>query len=181
MVKEWRLLGVREAFSCRLFKLKVKEFLSPKTGKPHEFYQIETRDWVGIIPLLNEEVVLVRQFRHGSEEMSLEIPGGIMDEDDPFEAALRELQEEIGFKANKMELLGVLRPQPALFNNRFFVFLATELEKVGDPLPEESEEIELVKMPLDQVLKDMASGKIDHALVLAAFELLRLRYPELLR
>ncbi len=181
MAREWKLLGTRDAFTCRLFKLKVKEFLSPKTGKPHEFYQIETRDWVGIIPLLNEEVILVRQFRHGSEEMSLEIPGGIMDEDDPFGAALRELQEETGFKANKMELLGVLRPQPALFNNRFYVFLATELEKVGDPLPEESEEIELVKMPLDQVLKDMASGKIDHALVLAAFELLRLRYPELLK
>jgi 8-oxo-dGTP pyrophosphatase MutT (NUDIX family) len=180
MLKDWRLLGIREVFSCRLFKLKVKEFLSPRTGKPHEFYQIETRDWVGIIPLLNEEVILVRQFRHGSEEMSLEIPGGIVDEDDPLQAALRELEEETGFKAKRIELLGVLKPQPALFNNRFYVFLARELEKVGDPLPEETEQIELVKMPLSQVLKDMASGKIDHALVLAAFELLRLRYPELL-
>ena len=179
-MREWKVLWVREGFSSPLFRVKVKGALSPRTGKSAEFFTIETRDWVGIIPLLEGDVLMVRQFRHGSEEFTLEIPGGLVDEERPEEAARRELREETGFEAESVELLGVLKPQPAIFNNRFHVFLATGLRKVGEPALEDGEDLEVIRLPLKQVFREMVEGRIDHALVLAAFKLFELRHPELL-
>lgn len=180
MLKEWKRVGVRQAFSCGLFEVKIDTSLSPRTGRPHDFYIIDTGDWVGVIPLTEEgTVVLVRQFRHGTRSFSLEIPGGLVEGDDPFGAARRELLEETGYEAGEMELLGVLRPQPAIFNNRYFLFLAQHLRRVSSPCLDEGEDIEVVEMPLEEVYRRMAEGEIDHALVLASFQLLSFRHPEL--
>ncbi len=181
LARVWQVLSSTEGFSTKLFRVVVKQVLSPRTGKPLEFYTIEAADWVGVIPLLDEEVVMVRQYRHGIEDWCLEIPGGIVDDELPQEAARRELKEETGYEAQELELLGVLRPQPALFNNRFFVFLAKGLKWTGEQRLEEGEDLEVVKVSLRDLGEVISSGQIDHALVLASFELLRLRHPELLR
>lgn len=180
MLKPWEVLGERVVFCTRLFRLVLREVLSPRTGKVCEFYAIQTEDWVGVIPILGEECLMVRQFRHGTGEFTLEIPGGLVGHESPAEAAARELREETGFEAGRLELLGVLRPQPALFGNRFYVFLALDLKKVGDPNPDEGEDIEVVRMPLKDIPKAFADGTIDHALVLSAFKLFELHRPELL-
>lgn len=180
MLKPWGLLREREGFASRVFRLIVREAISPRTGKVSEFYAIETSDWVGVIPLMGREVLMVRQFRHGTGEFTLEIPGGLVGEEAPEEAAARELREETGFEAESLELLGVLRPQPAIFNNRFYVFLAQRLRQVGEPSPDEGEDLEVVKVPLEEIHRGFTDGTIDHALVLAAFKLLELHHPELL-
>lgn len=181
MSRRWEVLSSKEGFSTKLFRVVVKQVLSPRTGRPMEFYAIETSDWVGVIPLMDGEVVMVKQYRHGIEGWCLEIPGGIVDDELPQEAARRELREETGYEAEELELLGVLRPQPALFNNRFYVFLARGLRWTGEQRLEEGEDLEVVKVPIRGLLEAISSGQIDHALVLASFELLRLRHPELLR
>lgn len=181
MIKHWEVLSSREGFSTKLFRIVVKEMLSPRTGRSMEFYAIETSDWVGVIPLLDGEVVMVRQYRHGIEGWCLEIPGGIVDDESPEEAARRELKEETGYEAEELELLGTLRPHPALFNNRFYVFLAKGLKWTGEQRLEEGEDLEVVRVPIRDLEEAITSGQIDHALVLASFELLRLRHPELLR
>jgi len=180
MLKEWKRIRTRQAFSCRLFEVKIDTSLSPRTGRPHDFYVIETGDWVGVIPLTEERaVVLVKQFRHGTRSFSLEIPGGLVEGDDPSAAARRELLEETGYEAGELELLGVLRPQPAIFNNRYFLFLAQDVKRVSSPSLDEGEDIEVVEVPLEEVYRRMAEGEIDHALVLASFQLLSFRHPEL--
>lgn len=181
-LEEWRKVKTQRTFCCRLFEVHVEEALSPRTGRPHDFYVIKTGDWVGIIPLTpDREVLLVRQFRHGSKSFSLEIPGGLVEGDDPEEAARRELREETGYEAEGLELLGVLRPQPAIFDNRYFTFLALGVKEVGRPILDEGEDLELVKVPLEEIPALMARGEIDHALVFASFQLLGLRRPELWR
>jgi 8-oxo-dGTP pyrophosphatase MutT (NUDIX family) len=61
---------------------------------------------------------MIKQYRHGSKEVTLEIPGGLVDENDPREAAQRELLEETGYAGDRVELLGFVNPNPAIFNNR---------------------------------------------------------------
>ena len=178
-MKEWKVKGSESIFSCRLFSLRKDRALSPRTGRELDFYVIDTMDWVGVIPLMGDRVVMVRQFRHGVKEICLEIPGGLVEEGDPLAAARRELKEETGYGAQEMELLGALFPQPALFNNRFFVYLARGLERIGELELDEGEDIEVLFIPLGEVREMIRRGEVTHALVLAAFQLLFSRYPSL--
>lgn len=142
----------------------------PETS--HDFYVIESVDWVNVIPWTeDDEVVLIDQYRHGIDGMSLEIPGGMIDPEDasPAAAAAREMREEIGFASDDLVELGVVHPNPALQGNRCFTFLAKNAELVGEPRPDDTEDLALVRYPRTEVLQLLREGKISHALVVAAF------------
>lgn len=180
MIREWSLIKSIKGADYSLFSVRIDTALSPRTGKAHDFYVIDTNDWVTIIPLTSaSEVVMVRQFRHGIKEVTLETPGGLVDRaSDPLESARRELLEETGYKAREMQLLGELYPQPALFNNRFFVYLGRDAEKITSPSQDEGEDLEVVLIPLHDINGMIRQGEIKHALVLAAFHLLSLQTEE---
>jgi 8-oxo-dGTP pyrophosphatase MutT (NUDIX family) len=113
---------------------------------------------------------MVRQYRHGSREVTLEIPGGLVDPGDtPEEAATRELLEETGYRAEEMIKIGVSNPNPAIFNNRCYTFLAQDITKVSDPKPDQTEDIEVVLIPLVDIPELIRKGEIDHAIVISAF------------
>ena len=98
MIKEWKLVDSEIDRDYTVFKIRADQALSPRTNRTGKFYTIETRDWVNIIAITeNQEVVMIKQYRHGSKEVTLEIPGGLVDEDHSEKAALRELMEETGF------------------------------------------------------------------------------------
>ena len=141
---------------------------------------LESRDWVNVIALrqppgtssADAEVLLVRQWRFGSEGETLEIPGGVVDPgEQPVDAARRELLEETGYACGRLQSLGAVEPNPALLDNLCHVFLATDLEHREEPSGDGEEEIEVLSMPLDEVLGSIAEGRIRHALVVAAFQL----------
>ncbi len=145
---------------------------SPRTNLEHEFYVLECTDWVNIVPLTEGgEVVMVRQYRHGTRGFTLEIPGGMVDPTDanPAEAAAREMLEETGYRAGKVEHLGSIAPNPAIQANRCHSYLATGLTHVGEPNMDGTEDIEVVSMPLSEVPGSIARGEISHALVVVAF------------
>jgi 8-oxo-dGTP pyrophosphatase MutT (NUDIX family) len=128
-------------------------------------------DWINIIPLTTDhQVVMVRQYRHGSREVTLEIPAGFIDPGDtPEEAAARELLEETGYKAEEYMRIGVLSPNPAFFNNRCYTFIARNIEKVCDPMLDQTEDIEVVLFPIVDVPKLVVKGEIAHPMVVTAF------------
>lgn len=141
---------------------------------------LEAPDWVNVVALAHDaggepRVVLVRQWRYASEEMTLEIPGGMVDPgESSAAAAARELYEETGYRSASLEQIGVVRPNPALFANRCTTFVATDLTCHGRPEGDGEEEIEVVLVPMSRVPAMIASGEIDHALVVAAFHFLDL-------
>ena len=177
MINPWQLIQSQQRESYCVFSVRTDTAISPRTNKSHEFHVIESRDWINIIPLTpDERVVMVRQYRHGSKEITLEIPGGIVDPGDtPQGAAVRELLEETGYQSEDWAQIGEVNPNPAIFGNRCFTFLARNVKKVADPKPDQAEDIETILVSLADIPDLVRQGKIDHAIVLAAFHFCFLR------
>ncbi|MDJ0522837.1 MAG: NUDIX hydrolase [Planctomycetota bacterium] len=170
-VPPWELLRSEQLEDARVFRLRRDLARSPRSGREHTFFTLEAPDWVNVVPLTADgHVVMVRQFRHGSRETTLEIPGGMVDPgESPAEAAARELLEETGYAAPAVSLLGSVNPNPALFGNACSTWLAAGAERVAPIRNEGGEETRVVLVPLAEIPDRMRSGEITHALVIAAF------------
>ncbi len=157
--------------SYRIFSLRIDTARAPETGKEHDFYIIDSPDWINIIPLTEDNrVVMVRQYRHGTREITLEIPGGMVEPGDTAEeSARRELLEETGYEAGDVSQLGVIDPNPAILSNRCTTFLARDLTRVNAGNFDETEDIEVVYVPIGQIPSLIQNGTITNSLIVVAF------------
>jgi ADP-ribose pyrophosphatase len=170
MIRDWKLLSSEISGNFKIFTVHRQRALSPRTGKESEFFTLDSASWVNVIPITPEkEVVMIHQYRHGTNRVSLEIPGGLVDEIDPRDAAIRELAEETGYVGNPVTLLGSVSPNPALFANRCYTYLVENAIKTQPLSLDESEDIEVDLIGLDRIPGLINDGSIDHALVIAAF------------
>ena len=175
MGESWERVRSRQLADYRFFQLRQDTNRHPRHGREYDFFVFEFPAWVNIIPLTAEgEVIFVRQFRHGTREVTWEIPGGIVDPGEtPKQAALREMREETGYRADDALELGWVHPNPAIQENRCWTFLAEDVEEVGGQHTEGSEAIDVVRVPLQEVPGMFENGEIVHALVVTAFHLYR--------
>lgn len=170
----WPRLGARIVFAFEpIFRLWERRVRSPRTDAEHDFYVIEASDWVNVVPITTDgRLVCVRQYRHGVDRFSLEVPGGIMDEGEtPEAAALRELEEETGYHAARTVYLGAVEVNPAMFTNRCHTVLALGVEPLGVTAFDAGEDIEVEVIPLADVPARVQNGDIGHALVVSALYL----------
>ena len=139
-------------------------------GKFLDAIIFEFRAWANVVALTkNQEVVLIRQYRHGVQEVLWEIPGGVVEEGEtPLEGVQRELLEETGFTASHFIQTGVMYPNPAFQTNSMYCFLALEAEKVTDQSLDDGEDIEVGLVPLDELVSMIKHGQFPHALEVAA-------------
>ena len=168
-IRPWIRKASRKLVDCRVFTVNESASISPRTGNEHNFFFIDSADWVNIVPItVDDEVVFVRQFRHGSEAISLEIPGGMVDPgEDPQVAAVRECMEESGYQAGSVESLGVLNPNPALFPNKLHTYVVRQCQAIGEIANTSTEHTEVKLVPMKDLPELLQSGAIDHALVAA--------------
>jgi ADP-ribose pyrophosphatase len=171
-IRFWQKLKSELIGDFAVFSLRQDTSRSPRTGRDHRFFVLDTVDWINVVAVTPEgQVVLIRQYRHGTEAVTLEIPGGMVDATDgsPAAAAGRELLEETGYAAEEIIHIGTVTPNPAIQSNRCHTFLARNAQPVSAPQFDGTEDIEFELVDLAQIPQFITSGQIDHALVIAAF------------
>jgi len=168
-MRRWRTERFETLFDSPLFRLD-RHHLEFE-GARRQALVLEAPAWVNVIPLFPDgRVLLVRQWRFGIAAPTLEIPGGMVDPgEDEATAAARELLEETGYRATEWKRIGEVHPNPAFIRNVCGSWVATGLDRMGEPLGDGEEELEVETAPLAEIPELIARGEISHALVIAAF------------
>lgn len=168
-LEPWAPVSEESLVDYKVFHVRKAVRRSPRTGKGVGLFILDTADWVNVVAFTRQqELILVRQYRHGIQDFTLEIPGGVVHgHEDPEIAARRELREESGYAPARITRIGRVAPNPAFQTNYLTTFLATGCEVAGDLIQDQGEDLEVVLVPASDVEAKVRAGEIDHALVLA--------------
>ena len=171
----WDLQSEKLHANCRIFEVRERRFRRRSDGVEGDFYVLDTNDWVNVLATTsNEEVVMVRQFRYGTEDFSLEPPGGVIERgEDPVLAGLRELEEETGYVGTSAKIIGTARPNAAILSNQCHFILVENVKKTAELAFDEHEELVTELHKIQNLKKMVEEGEITHSIGLnAIFRLL---------
>jgi len=170
----WTEENKKQVFSCKVFSV-LESYCKapasqPRQDKTHTFTVIDAPDWAIVIPVIEspegKQFVMVWQWRHGAQNLSLEFPGGVLEPDEiPEEAAARELYEETGYRPGKITKIGEFSPNPAIMSNKVHFFLAENLINDNRQNLDENEYVEVALVDEKEVIQGMGKEPYIHALM----------------
>ena len=178
----WPVKSSRPSGRFPIFSLRTDTKTSPRTGVDQDFYVIECSDWVNVIALTpDRRMITVRQYRHGTETIELEVPGGAIDaqeDNSPLEAGIRELREETGYEGRRARIIGGVYPNPAIMNNTCWTVLVEDCERKHPLSLDQGEDIATELISLDEIRQAVIEGRICHALIIVALRFFEIYQTE---
>ena len=166
----WECIESKWHGAFKIFEVSEHVCISPRNKLPHSFFVLEAGDWVNVVAVTpDQELVCIHQWRPGTREVELEIPGGIVDPGEtPEEAARRELLEESGYTADSLTHLGTMAPNPAILNNQCHFFAAIDARPTHAQQLDPGEAISVSLVELSRVPELIKDGVIRHGIIIAA-------------
>jgi 8-oxo-dGTP pyrophosphatase MutT (NUDIX family) len=169
-VEGWEVHPDRIVLETPIVTIKSGPVQCRRSGKQKDFYMFCFPDWVNVVALTpGRDMIMIRQFRYGSNRMEIEVPGGMVnDREPPVDAGCRELLEETGYAGEKARIIGKVCPNPAIQDNYCYTVLVEQAVKIAEPRQDDMEDIECFLLPEKDVVQYIAFGYIEHGLVLNA-------------
>ncbi|HYK77034.1 MAG TPA: NUDIX hydrolase [Daejeonella sp.] len=169
MIEKWRKLASKYLVKEKWATLRVDTLELPDGTVKDDYFVLEYSDWVNAVAIsATGKIILVKQYRHAGDIISLELPGGVVDAGEKPETAIkRELLEETGYVFETCKLVASLYPNPATANNRAFTYLLTGGVKIQEQTLDDHEFLAVEEYTLDEIHHLLKENKIDQALHVA--------------
>lgn len=179
----WKKLASEKVYSDRWFQARADKCEFPDGRIIEPYYVVELPNWANIFVVTSDEkIVLVRQYRYPVDQVTYELPGGVIDRgEDPKAAAIREMQEETGYHSDEVEFVCQLSPNPAINNNTAYFFLAKNAIPGEKKSFDAFEDIDICLFTKEEFLQLLRENKMQHGVQLGpVYEaLLRLNWMKI--
>ncbi len=172
MIKKWETISSENLIDLKIFNALKKKRINPVNERADDFIVLDSHDWVNIIPITKDnKIVMIEQYRHGSDSVTLEIPGGLIEKgEEPRVAAERECMEETGYFGSSNAIqTGMSLPNPAFLNNKCYSYIWFDCEKKLEQNLDLNEVINVKELSIEEIKTYIDNGTINHSVILTAF------------
>jgi ADP-ribose pyrophosphatase len=179
--QSWKLIKTESGPDLHLFRVKYNWMKNPRNGREMRTVVLESSDWVNVVAVtMDRKIVTVSQYRFGIGDVTVEIPGGLVNPgEESLDAAKRELMEETGYTSSEWKYLGSVQPNPAFHNNLCHFWLATSAIKTEMTALDDGEDIAVSLLSLEDVRSAIREGRLKHSLTLSALSRIFNIWPKL--
>lgn len=167
-MEKWQVRSQKTDYKNRIFTMRNLDCMHNSKNVQNDFYIIDTFNWVNVIALTTDgKFILVKQHRLGTDELSIETPGGVIDEgENPEDCAVRELREETGYTGKSVHMLKSLWVNPAIMSNRITFYLIEGCEPSASQDLDDAEDIEVLTVTVNELRDMITDGRFTHSIAL---------------